>query len=147
MDLNKFYYTRLVHPHKGGIFAPQKAGDVGYDLAIANSATIQPGEIAKLSTGVRVALPAGFWGLVTVRSSVGLRGLLLASSGVVDNGYRGIVYVPLVNVGTQLQEVKAGDRVAQLLLLPLFTPVMEYSPPEEVTVTERGDGGFGSTGR
>ncbi len=118
--------------------------DAGLDLYGLEDATLAPGEGALLRTGVAAAIPAGHVGLVCDRSSLARRGLKTAG-GVIDAGYRGELGVVVWNLSREPQSVRRGERVAQLLVIPIATP----APAEtaELGATPRGAGGFGSTGR
>lgn len=109
--------------------------------------TIQPGETAFLPTGLAIAVPEGYAGLVFARSGMACKqGLAPANKvGVIDADYRGQVQVALHNHGSQPQTVCDGDRVAQLLVVPVLAPSLEVV--EELDETVRGAGGFGSTGK
>ena len=123
-------------------------GDAGLDLHAAEDAAIGPGERASVGTGIAVEIPPGHAGLVLPRSGLAARhGIALVNSpGLVDSGYRGEVRVLMLNTDRdETFEVAAGDRIAQLLIVP-------FAEPEPVEVTElarsaRAEGGFGSTGR
>ncbi len=109
--------------------------------------TIAAGARAIVPTGLAVAIPAGHVGLLAVRSSMGVkRGVTLANGvGVIDSDYRGEVGVGLMNVSGDAYTVLPGDRIAQLIVLPVAQPAPELV--EELPETGRGTGGFGSTGR
>jgi dUTP pyrophosphatase len=109
--------------------------------------TIQPGETAWIPTGLSLEVPKGCAGLIYARSSMGVkRGLAPANKvGVIDSDYRGEIRVVLLNHGKTPQIVENGERVAQFLITPVLTPV--YEEVSELTETERGGGGFGSTGK
>ena len=109
--------------------------------------TIAPGETKKIPTGLSMEIPIGCAGLIYARSSLGTKqGLAPANKvGVVDSDYRGEFMIFLHNHGSQPQTVSHGDRVAQLLVTPVFTPGFEEA--DELTDTARGAGGFGSTGK
>ncbi|MFA5140534.1 MAG: dUTP diphosphatase [Elusimicrobiota bacterium] len=117
--------------------------DAGVDLYCAEDVRLAPGEGRVIGTGVAVAVPAGYVGLVADRSSMARKGLKTAG-GVIDAGYRGEVGVVLWNISREPVELKAGDRVAQLLVLPVA--VLPVSEADELDATQRGAGGFGSTG-
>ena len=108
---------------------------------------IQPGETAWIPTGLSLEVPKGCAGLIYARSSMGVkRGLAPANKvGVIDSDYRGEIRVVLLNHGKTPQIVENGERVAQFLITPVFTPA--YEEVDELTDTERGVGGFGSTGK
>lgn len=122
----------------------QLKGDAGLDLTVSRYAMVGPGQVAHLSTNVAVSLPQGYYGLVLPRSSTMWRKGLHVSPGVIDNGYRGEVMIVIRNETDRLVQVQAGDRVAQLLILPLFSGrVLEAKVLDKGV---RGDAGFGSTG-
>ena len=121
----------------------------GADLyaCLEESVTILPGETKKIPTGIAMELPAGTAGLIYARSSLGTKkGLAPANKvGVVDSDYRGEFLIFLHNHSAEPQIIAHGDRVAQLVVTPVFTPGFVES--ETLSDTLRGDGGFGSTGR
>ena len=121
----------------------------GADLyaCLDEAVTISSGETKKIPTGLAVELPVGTAGLVFARSSLGTkRGLAPANKvGVIDSDYRGEVMVMLHNHGRLPQQIAPGERVAQLLVVPVFTP--GFVAAEELSDTLRGEGGFGSTGK
>ena len=109
--------------------------------------TIAPGQTVLVHTGLALAIPRGYVGLVYARSGLATKeGLAPANKvGVIDADYRGEVIIFLHNHGDAPQVVEDGDRVAQLLLVPYLTA--QFAPAEELDGTARGAGGFGSTGR
>lgn len=121
----------------------------GADLyaCLEESVTIQPGETAWIPTGLALEVPKGCAGLIYARSSMGVkRGLAPANKvGVIDSDYRGEIRVVLLNHGKEPQMVTHGERVAQMLITPVLTPV--YTEVETLDDTKRGQGGFGSTGK
>ena len=121
----------------------------GADLyaCLEEPAMIEPGATVFIPTGLSMEIPAGYAGLIYARSSMGTkRGLAPANKvGVIDSDYRGEVMVALHNHGKQAQTVASGERIAQLLVTPVLQPAFEEA--EELSNTERGQGGFGSTGR
>ena len=127
--------------------ARARAGDAGVDLAAAQEVTLGPGERAAVPTGVAVAIPEGYAGLVAPRSGLARRhGLgIVNAPGVVDAGYRGEIRVVLVNHGAEPVSLARGEWIAQLLVLPVS--MVEMVEVDELPPTERGAGGFGSTGR
>ena len=121
-------------------------GDAGLDLAASRAVEIAPGERAAVPTGLAVAIPVGWVGLVHPRSGLARRhGLTVANApGTIDAGYRGEVHVLLVNLGADTMSLAAGDRIAQLLLQRVGrATIVEV---DELDDTARGSGGFGSTG-
>lgn len=121
-------------------------GDAGLDLVAAAGVTLAPGARAAVSTGLALAVPDGWVGLVHPRSGLALRhGVTVANApGTIDAGYRGEVLVLLVNLGEEPFVVAAGDRVAQLLLQRVGQA--EIVEVDDLDDTARGTGGFGSTG-
>jgi dUTP pyrophosphatase len=122
-------------------------GDAGADLATAEDVVIQPGERVLVGTGVSIALPEGYVGLVHPRSGLAWRtGLTIVNTpGTLDSGYRGEVKVCLLNTDTRAPVVlRRGDRIAQLVVQPVARArFVEVGALDE---TARGDGGYGSTG-
>jgi len=124
-----------------------RPGDAGYDLRCIEAFTLEPGARAVVGTGVAIALPEGVAGLVVPRSGLAARdGLSVVNGpGLVDPNYRGEIKVVLVNLGAERFAAEAGDRIAQLLLVPYWAPELEVV--DELSATERGTSGFGSSGR
>jgi len=126
-----------------------RPGDAGYDLRCVEAFTLQPGERRVVGTGVAVAIPDGVAGLILPRSGLAVRhGLSVVNGpGLIDSGYRGELRVVLINLGDERFDASAGDRVAQLLLVPCWAPeprVVDALPPSS---DGRGAEGFGSSGR
>lgn len=121
----------------------------GADLyaCLEEAVTIQPGETVFIPTGIALEVPQGCAGLIYARSSMGAkRGLAPANKvGVIDSDYRGQVMVALHNHSALPQSVEPQERIAQLLITPVYTP--GFVETEELTDTQRGAGGFGSTGK
>lgn len=133
----------------GGVPLPayQRDGDAGLDLHSAEDFVLQPGERAVIGTGIAIAVPAGFVGLTTPRSGLAARhGLSIVNApGVIDSGYRGEIKLILINLDpSDPIDVKRGDRVAQLLVVPVATVRVVES--DQLPASERGEGGLGSTG-
>ena len=124
-------------------------GAAGADLyaCIDQAVTILPGETAWIPTGIALEVPKGCAGLVYARSSLGAkRGLAPANKvGVIDSDYRGEIRVVLLNHSKEEQTVQPGERIAQFIITPVVTP--SYVLVDELTDTNRGTGGFGSTGK
>jgi dUTP pyrophosphatase len=121
-------------------------GDAAVDLQTRSEVSLLPGERAAIPTGIAVSIPAGFAGLVLPRSGHARRlGVgVVNGPGLIDSGYRGEISVILVNHGSDLVTFNPGDRIAQLMLVPV--PEVEWVESDTLDETERGDGGFGSTG-
>jgi dUTP pyrophosphatase len=138
--------VRLLHPAAQPP-ARTRPGDAGYDLRCSEGFSLWPGRRTTVPTGVALALPPGVAGLVVPRSGLAARhGISLVNGpGLIDPNYRGEIRVVLVNHGEARFEAVAGDRIAQLLLVPFLTP--DVSVVDELSPTERGENGFGSSGR
>ena len=129
---------------------PQRAhdGDAGLDLHAAEAARLEPGGRVSVGTGIAIEVPDGHAGLVLPRSGLAKRhGIALVNApGLIDSGFRGEVRVLLLNTdATSEFRIAAGDRIAQLLLVPIA--VAGAVEAEALTESARGSGGFGSSGR
>lgn len=123
----------------------QTSGSVGYDLHSTENNMIEPFSRKLISTGLRVNIPCGMYGRIAPRSSLAWKHSVDVGAGVIDNDYRGEVKVLLINTGKNPYEVKKGDRIAQLIFENCSTPKLEVVSEEELDITDRGTGGFGST--
>ena len=121
--------------------------DAGLDLYAAETVALEPGARALVRTGIALAIPEGYAGFVLPRSGLALRhGVTkLNSPGLIDSGYRGEVKVLLVNHDRAAMTVTRGDRIAQLVIQRVEAP--ELVEVDELPPSDRGTGGFGSTGR
>lgn len=123
-------------------------GSAGYDLCacIAGDFTIEPGELVILPTGLAAEIPEGCAGMIFTRSGLGVKhGIAVGNGvGVIDSDYRGEIHVGLRNNSRTAYTISPGDRIAQLIVMPVCLP--EVVEIEELSETERGAGGFGSTG-
>lgn len=128
------------------VLRPAQPGDAGVDLRAAHSAKLAPGERLLIGTGIAVAIPPGYAGFVQPRSGMAVKkGLgVLNSPGLIDSGYRGELKVIVINLSSELLAVERGDRIAQLVVLPV--PPVVYEEVEQLPGSSRGTGGFGSTG-
>lgn len=125
-----------------------RPGDAGLDLLAAEDVTLKPGERSGIRTGVAVAIPEGYAGFVHARSGKALReGLALVNApGLIDAGYRGEIKVVAVNLdATSPIHITRGEKIAQLVIQPVAA--VELAEVDELSGSERGSGGFGSTGR
>lgn len=122
--------------------------DAGFDLPSLEDVTIPAGGFALLSTGVHLGIPEGWVGLIRDRSSMALKGGA-CTAGVIDASYRGEVKIAMHNLGKEALVLKTGDRIAQCVVIPhlVGSESQEVSTEVELGNTERGTGGFGSTGR
>lgn len=137
-----------VLPHGEGLPLPAYAteGAAGMDVVSAEDVTIAPGARHAVATGLAVAIPHGFEIQVRPRSGLALKhGISVANApGTIDSDYRGELKVILINQGAEAFDVRRGDRVAQLVLAPVTRA--SWLAVHELDETERGAGGFGSTG-
>jgi dUTP pyrophosphatase len=126
-----------------------KAGDAGMDLIATSIISETPSQIT-YGLGIALEIPEGFVGLVFPRSSIRKTRLQLSNSvGVIDSGYRGELQATFNKITTTIEnqknDYKVGDRVCQIIIIPY--PPIEFNEVNELSNTERGEGGFGSTGK
>ena len=136
-------------PHHAGLPLPsrQTAGAAGYDVASAEpDFTLEPQARRLVRTGLALAIPAGYEAQVRPRSGLAIKhGLTLPNApATIDSDYRGELMVPMINLGTERVEVKRGTRIAQLVFQRVER--VELVEVEDLPQSERGEGGFGSTG-
>jgi len=125
----------------------QNRGDAGYDLRAAEDAKIEPGQRALVGTGIALAIPEGYAGFVQPRSGLAIKNGITAlnSPGLIDSGYRDEIKVILINHDPiETFVINKGDRIAQLVIQKYET--VDFQIVEELSESERGTGGFGSTG-
>ncbi|MBP6011317.1 MAG: dUTP diphosphatase [Alphaproteobacteria bacterium] len=138
----------LTLPNGRGLALPTQAtaGAAGADLVSAEDVTIAPGAVHAVATGIAIALPQGFEGQVRPRSGLALKHAVtvLNAPGTIDADYRGEVKVILINHGAEPFRIARGDRIAQLVVAPVTA--VRFERVERLSETERGEGGFGSTG-
>lgn len=125
-------------PYSGGY-----TGDAGYDLTSVETMTVPVNEARSVPCGIHVQLPDGYWALIQGRSSSWRRGLSVKAS-VIDAGYRGPLWVDVLNISRYNRVVKAGERIAQLIPMPLCPPITWVESP--LDPSSRGSNGYGSTG-
>lgn len=118
--------------------------DAGFDLFVSETVTIEPGCFADIPTGVAVQIPDDMWGLITGRSSTIRKKGLMVAQGVIDAGYRGLLYSGVWNLTGEPVEVKRGERIAQLILH--YRPDVHMALVDSLEASDRGASGFGSTG-
>lgn len=129
-----------------GAYMPSRAHgtDAGLDLRTPKAVTVPAYEGAVIDTGVHVALPHGCAGLLVSKSGLNVRHDII-STGLIDEGYTGSIVVKLYNLKGEDYELEAGDKISQLVVIPVVREPLEQV--SEFLPTERGDDGFGSTGR
>ena len=140
---------KLMRVREGAIIPKQAtAGSAGYDLCACMDApqTIEPGERCVFPSGLAAEIPAGTAGFVFTRSGHGIKqGIHVTNGvGVIDSDYRGEIHIGLHNLSAEPYTVQPGERIAQMIIMPYFAPVIEEVT--SLTETDRGAGGFGSTG-
>lgn len=127
-------------------FTAPRDGDAGYDLYSMGEYTVAPQGRVLVDTGLHVEIPHNYVGLVKDRSSVASAGLH-TMAGVIDSSYRGEVKILLLNVGQEAYTISVGQKIAQMVVIPVYVEAVEILDSlEALTDTERGAGGFGSTG-
>lgn len=138
------YYAQVPGTHPE--YKTEGAG--AFDLYAVDGASLQPGEVHKIHTGLWIALPNQTMGLMAIRSSYSKKGLTLVNSvGYIDSDYRGEIIANVINLSNAPVELVGGHRFAQLAILPVVKPYFKSVPnPGLLTQTARGKGGFGSTG-
>lgn len=129
-----------------GAYLPERAHDLdaGYDLRSPIRAYVLPYSSAIIDTGVHIEIPEGYVGMLKSKSGLNVKHDI-TSEGVIDSGYTGSICVKLYNHGQNAYEVNKGDKISQLVIMPIITPALEIV--DHLDSTERGDGGFGSTGK
>lgn len=131
----------------GITLAAPRPGDAGYDLYALEAVTLAPGKTGVIRTGTHVEIPVGYVGIIKDRSSMALRGVH-TYGGVIDASYRGEIKVILNNLGEVEQAIMAGQKFAQMVIVPCFTePLKLVETLDALDSTDRGAGGFGSTGQ
>jgi dUTP pyrophosphatase len=143
--------TLDVHLLHAGARAPERTrpGDAGLDLRCLEPFSLAPGERQVVGTGIAIALPDGVAGLVVPRSGLAANhGISVVNGpGLIDPNYRGELRVVLVNLGSEPFAAEAGDRIAQLLLVPFAAPPIQVVDGLREAGDDRGAAGFGSSGR
>ena len=137
--------ARLTHPHAE---LPTRAHptDAGLDLAASETTQVAPRVVTLVPTGIAVAIPAGHVGILAARSSLAVKKAMTLANGVgvIDSDYRGEIKIPIIPLDGCHNLIQAGQKIAQLIILPIATPTVEVVA--ELPDSERGHGGFGSTG-
>ena len=148
VGLNLFIYMQIEIVNNSDNPLPKYAtiGSAGMDLYANESVTLQPFKPTIVKTGISIAVPQGYEAQVRCRSSVARLGLIVANGiGTIDSDYRGEIGVILTNINETPFPIAKGDRIAQLVIAKYERA--EWQEVETLSETERGDGGFGSTGK
>jgi dUTP pyrophosphatase len=130
-----------------GAYMPERAHpeDAGLDLRTPTPIHIPRGGYEVIKTGVHIALPRGTGGILKSKSGLSVRYCIHTVDGVIDEGYTGEISVKLHNAGTGSYHLRRGDKITQLIIVPIIRPEIELV--DELDETDRGSSGFGSTGR
>jgi dUTP pyrophosphatase len=120
-------------------------GDAGMDMYAYETVTINPGEVAKVRSGISMEIPEGFVGLIWDKSGLSMNHKIKSLGGVIDSGFRGESLFGVINLGTEPYTIEKGHKVVQMLIQKVEH--VEITEAEELSVSERGGGGFGSTGK
>lgn len=137
-DLNEYYVecsNTITEPDANVI------NDIAHGTIVLN-----PGERKLLPTDIRLEIPKGYWVAVEARSSTSKQSLIVPK-GVIDEGYRGEIFAQIINVGNQPVEIHHGDRLVQLILQKNETNGLRVNEVDELSASERGESGFGSSGK
>ena len=144
MNKNIEIEIQLISPN-GKVPSQKHASDIGYDISAYNDVTLKSNEVTLVNTGIAISLPQQCAGFVLPRSGLSTKHkiTLINSPGLIDPGYTGELLVPLMNHGGKDYEIKAGDRIAQLVLVN--THGVDFKVVDSLPETDRSSGGFGST--
>ena len=119
--------------------------DAGLDLRTPKEKIVFPNESVSIDTGIHIELPHGYYGKIESKSGLNVKHNIVSCGGVIDEGYTGAIVVKLYNFGDDIYVFNEGDKVAQLVIQPYSAPNMELV--DSLEDTERGENGFGSTGK
>lgn len=130
-----------------GAFAPNRAHptDAGLDLRAKERIKLWPGMSACIDTGVHMELPHGYYGKIESKSGLNVNHDIVSCGGVIDEGYTGSIVVKLYNFGSEVYTFEPGDRVAQIVIQGCIQPQLELA--DKLSTSERGNQGFGSSGK
>ena len=136
---------RVMLDHNATMPTKAHETDAGYDLYAAHSKFIMQRSSAVIDTGVHIEIPAGYYGLVAGRSGLNFNESVICPQGTIDSGYTGSIKVKLYNMTNDSKMIQKGDRIAQIIFMKCESP--EFEQVDSLGETERGKGGFGSTGK
>ena len=139
-----FFKYKKTHP-EAKVNPPKLKGDVGYDISSIENKLIWPLFPQKVKTGVILEIPPNHYCTIETRSGYGVKNNLRCHRGIIDNGFRGEVGIKIYNHGLFPYKIKKGEKIAQIVLQESI--VFPLEEVKEVSQTERGDRGFGSTGK
>ncbi|KKP56463.1 MAG: deoxyuridine 5''-triphosphate nucleotidohydrolase [Parcubacteria group bacterium GW2011_GWB1_35_5] len=121
------------------------SGDAGMDLFALEKVIVKPGEIKRIRSGIAMELPEGYVGLCWDKSGMSINHGMKVLAGVIDSGYRGEIIMGVVNLSKESYAFEKGHKVMQMLIQPI--EIMEIVEADELSNSQRGEGGFGSTGK
>jgi dUTP pyrophosphatase len=129
-----------------GAYVPTRAHhtDAGYDLRSPKDAILKAGKSLAIDTGVHIELPPGTFGQLFSKSGLNVNYNIVSCGGTIDEGYTGSIHVKLYNLGKKPYMIRKGQKICQLVIMPCLKPDLEII--DRLEETERGTGGFGSTG-
>ena len=144
MNKNIEIEIQLISPN-GKVPSQKHSSDIGYDISASDDVTLKSNEVTLVNTGIAINLPQQCAGFVLPRSGLSTKHkiTLINSPGLIDPGYTGELLVPLMNHGNKDYDIKAGDRIAQLVLVN--THNVDFKLVDSLPETDRSSGGFGST--
>lgn len=120
-------------------------GDAGLDMYVNETVTLEPGQVGRIKSGIAVEIPDGFVGLCWDKSGLSMNHSIKVLGGVIDSGFRGELIFGVINLGKEEYTFKKGDKVLQMLIQKVEK--MDIVDSEELSETDRGEKGFGSTGK
>ena len=127
----------------GNINMPARKGDAGYDVFSTEHISLYPGQKTLIPLGIAMEFDEGWMCRVENKSGIASKTGLLNVNGIIDSSYRGEIKAIVYNLGNKIEEINRGQKIAQLCFYKIETPEIEFV--NELTETDRGDGGFGST--
>lgn len=132
-----------------GIRPPEKAhsGDAGFDIFAPENIHVSPGMVKKIPLGFALEVPFGYVCMIQEKSGLAARHGLVTIGNVIDSTYRGECHVILHHIGGEIFTIKTGEKLAQMLIIPVYCETQYNIIDGELSKTSRGEGGFGSTGR
>ena len=146
LPILKFYLTDEAKEKGIGLVIP-KLGDAGFDIRSLNDVEIKPNEQVLVSTGLHVAIPLGYVMIIKDRSGMAAKRRIYTHAGVIDASYRGEVKIVITNESSETQKLLQGEKIAQGIVVPCVVDAIEEDTLEGLGDTERGAGGFGSSGK
>lgn len=144
-EQNKKYNFKFINKSNVNQLYKKHPEDAGYDIASAEYIIIPHNSMKVVSTKLFIEIPEGYVGIIKSRSGLAIKNNIEVGAGIIDSLYRGEVLIKLMNHSNEDFIIKKGDRVAQLLIIPVY--LKEAIEVKELSTTERGENGFGSSGK